>query len=69
MVFSGLCTQAMLITPAFLTSKFHILNPEQGLPDSSVGKESVCNVGDLGLIPGLGRASGEGKATYFSILD
>ena len=33
----------------------------EGLPDSSVGNESVCNAGDLGLIPGLGRSSGEGK--------
>ena len=24
-------------------------------------KESACNVGDLGLIPGLGRSPGEGK--------
>ena len=32
----------------------------KGLPDSSVGKESACNEGDLGLIPGLGRSSGEG---------
>ena len=32
-----------------------------GLPCSSVGKESACNVGDLGLIPGLGRSPGEGK--------
>ena len=29
--------------------------------DSSVGKESSCNVGDLGSIPGLGRSPGEGK--------
>ena len=28
--------------------------------DSSVGKESACNAGDPGLIPGLGRSSGEG---------
>ena len=28
-------------------------------PDSSVGKESACNAGDSGWIPGLGR-SGEG---------
>ena len=28
---------------------------------SSVGKESACNVGDLGLIPGLGRSPVEGK--------
>ena len=28
----------------------------------SAGKESVCNVGDLGLIPGLGRSPGEGNS-------
>ena len=27
----------------------------------SAGKESACNVGDLSLIPGLGRSPGEGK--------
>jgi len=27
----------------------------------SAGKESTCNVGDLGSIPGLGRSPGEGK--------
>ena len=27
----------------------------------SDGKESACNVGDLGLIPGLGRSPGEGN--------
>ena len=32
-----------------------------GFPDSSVGKESSCNAGDLGMIPGLGRSSGEGN--------
>ena len=30
-------------------------------PDSSVGKESACNSGDPGLIPGLERAPGEGN--------
>ena len=30
-------------------------------PCGSAGKESSCNVGDLGLIPGLGRFPGEGK--------
>ena len=30
-----------------------------GFPDSSVGKESTCNVGDLGSIPGLGPWSRE----------
>ena len=27
----------------------------------SLGKESPCNAGDLGSIPGLGRSPGEGK--------
>ena len=30
-----------------------------GFPDSSVGKESACNAGDLGSIPGFGRSPGE----------
>ena len=32
-----------------------------GFPCVSAGKESSCNVGDLGLIPGLRRSPGEGK--------
>ena len=32
-----------------------------GFPGSSAGKESACNVGDVGLIPGLGRSPGEGN--------
>ena len=31
-----------------------------GFPDSSVGKESICNAGDPGSIPGSGRSAGEG---------
>ena len=31
------------------------------IPCGSAGKESTCNVGDLGLIPGLGRSPGEGN--------
>ena len=34
-------------------------------PCSSVGKESACNAGDLGLIPGLGRSPGEGHGNPF----
>ena len=30
-------------------------------PCDSAGKESTCNVGDLGSIPGLGRSPAEGK--------
>ena len=32
-----------------------------GLPGGSDSKESACNAGDLGLIPGLGRSPGEGN--------
>ena len=32
---------------------------------SSAGKESACNVGDLGLIPGLGRSAGRGHDNLF----
>ena len=39
-----------LPTPVFL-----------GFPGGSAGKESACNAGDLGSIPGLGRSPGEGK--------
>ena len=31
-----------------------------GFPDSSVGKESICNAGDPSSIPGSGRFAGEG---------
>ena len=36
-----------------------------GFPDSSVGKESACNVGDLGSIPWLGRFPGGGYGNPF----
>ena len=39
-----------LSTPVFL-----------GFPCGLAGKESTCNAGDLSLIPGLGRSTGEGK--------
>ena len=32
-----------------------------GFSGGLAGKESACNAGDLGLIPGLGRYPGEGK--------
>ena len=36
-------------------------SPSWGFPYSSVGKESACNAGDPGLIPGLERSPGEGN--------
>ena len=35
-----------------------------GFPGGSDGKESACNVGDLGSIPRLGRSPGEGKGSH-----
>ena len=37
-------------------------------PGGSDGKQSVCNVGDLCSIPGLGRSSEKGTTTHSSIL-
>ena len=39
-----------------------------GFPDDSYRKESACNAGDPGLIPGLGRSLEKGMATHSSIL-
>ena len=36
------------------------LSHSLGFPDSSVGKESACSVGDPGLISGLERPTGKG---------
>ena len=43
----------------------------KGLPGGSDSEESVCNVGDLGLIPGLGRSPGRqhGNPFQYSCLE
>ena len=43
------------------------LSPEllHGFPGSSVGKESACNAGHPGSIPGSGRSAGEGIGYLF----
>ena len=47
-----------------------MVDPDSGLsaakrcfPGGSDGKATVCNAGDLGLIPGLGRSPGEGNGS------
>ena len=47
--------------PDFLWNKFSLVLCVRAFPGGSAGKESACNVGDLGLVPGLGRCPGEGK--------
>ena len=56
----------ILYLPTLLASFFRALKllrsfPSMGLSGSSAGKESTCNVGDLGSIPWFGRPPGEGK--------
>ena len=39
-----------------------------GVPHSSVSKESACNAGNSGLIPGSGRSPGEGNGNPLQYL-
>ena len=41
--------------------KYIFMDFKKGFPSSSDGKESACDMADLGSIPGFGRAPGEGK--------
>ena len=49
-----------LLQGIFLTQELNLGLPHC-FPHSSVGKESACNAGDPGSIPGVGRSPGEGK--------
>ena len=40
-----------------------------GFPCGSAGKESACNAGYLGSIPGLGRSPREGKGYSMDCID
>ena len=44
----------------FLHQKLHF-DKHLIFPGGSNGKESACNAGDTGSIPGLGKSSGEGN--------
>ena len=41
----------------------------KGFPCGSGGKESICNVGDLGSVPGLEDLLEKGTATHSDIMD
>ena len=47
---------------------FNLIFPTKGFPGSSAGKESTCNAGDPGSIPGSGRSTGDriGYPSYYS---
>ena len=55
------CTFFAIIWHFLLMPKFMFVLKIFFVPDSSAGKESTCNAGDLGLILGLGRSPGEGN--------
>ena len=54
----NLITYHLLMHPHFCRGK-----DQKGFPGGSDGKESTCNAGDLGLIPGLGRSPGGGQGS------
>ena len=59
---------AKLSLKCYFSSAFTICKPVQALPRWLSSKESACSAGDTGLIPELGRFSGEEVATLSSIL-
>ena len=50
----------ILICVCVIESLCYTVEINLGFPGGSGGKESACNVGDMGLIPGLGKSPGEG---------
>ena len=65
-----LCNVSLPLFSSGVESIFHMLHLglqtwfvliNRGFPAGSDCKESACNAGDLGLIPGLGRSPGEGN--------
>ena len=60
-VFSSTALHLKTSQLPFFKVLWYFLSWIEGFPDSSVGKVSTCNVGDLDSIPGLGRSPGEGK--------
>ena len=52
----------------YICVKINHLFSHCGFPGGTDGKASAYNVGDLSSIPGLGRYSGEGNETHYSIL-
>ena len=63
------CTYLILFS-FYRILKYKRVSIFRGFPGGSAGKESACNVGNLGLFPGLGRSPGEGKGyplQYFGL--
>ena len=50
------------VSPHMSVTRSPLFMRTLGFPGGSDGKESTCNVGNLGSIPGLGRSPGEGNS-------
>ena len=59
----GDCSHGIKRHLGFPNSSVGIDYPLQGFSCGSAGKESVCNAGNPGLIPGLRRSAIEGKGS------
>ena len=57
----GLSSQSHTANSRGLSTVYVVVYMFPGFPCGSVGKESACSAGDLGLIPGLRRSPGKGK--------
>ena len=44
------------------------LSAARGFPGGSDGKESNCNIGDIGSVPGLGKSPEEGNFSFSQAL-
>ena len=61
----GLWGWSELMLVKFLTCAWQLFtlmvsSAQKGFPCGSAGKESACNMGDLGSVPGLGRSPEKG---------
>ena len=56
-----LCILIIFMLGKDIVKPFHKATSTGSFPCSSVSKESACNSGDLGSIPGSGRSPGEGN--------
>ena len=59
-----LLLHAPFLSPVLYHPIWDFFHPKYplGCPSGLAGKKSSCNVGDLGLIPGLGKSPGEGNS-------
>ena len=68
MLLDFVCKQKVLVSLFQKLQVRYRIFSVKGFPGVSVGKESSCNAGGTGLIPGSGRSPGGGHGNPLSIL-